>query len=122
MTKTGTALSITQADARTALGLGTAAYAATGDFDAAGAASTALANAKTYADGLATNYDAAGAATTALNSAKSYADSLATNYDAKGAAAAVEAKLATVATTGKMDDLTQTNTIVFNCGTASTVL
>ena len=34
----------------------------------------ALASAKEYADGLASNYDAAGSATTALNSAKSYTD------------------------------------------------
>lgn len=43
-------------------------------------------NAKDYADGLAGNYDAAGAANTALTSAKAYADGLADNYDAAGAA------------------------------------
>lgn len=47
-------------------------------------------NAKTYADGLASNYDAAGAAATAETNAKSYADGLAVNYDAAGSATAAE--------------------------------
>lgn len=55
-------------------GLGGAAYQAESYFDKAGAATTAETNAKSYADGLASNYDAAGSATTALNSAKSYTD------------------------------------------------
>jgi hypothetical protein len=56
-------------------GLGSAAYATAGDFDAAGSASTAETNAKEYADGLASNYDASGAADDALTSAKAYTDS-----------------------------------------------
>ena len=51
---------------------------------------TALADAKTYADGLAKNYDVAGSAATAESNAKAYADSLAKNYDAAGSAAAAE--------------------------------
>lgn len=130
LTKTGTALSITQADARTALGLGSAAYAATTAFDAAGAADTALASAKTYADQ---------AEADALSAAKTYADGKITALDSSVSATSgsvltgvtitdgklsgkTEKALTTVATTGKIDDLTQTNTIVFNCGTASTVL
>lgn len=46
-------------------GLGTAAYAATTAFDAAGAATTAEANAKKYADGLAGNYATANQGTKA---------------------------------------------------------
>ena len=45
-------------------------------FDAAGSATTAENNAKSYADGLASNYDAAGSATTAENNAKAYTDNL----------------------------------------------
>ena len=75
-------------------GLGSAAFANTDAFDAAGAAAaaqTAAVNAaKSYADSLATNYDAAGSAAAAETAAKSYADSLATNYDAAGSAAAAE--------------------------------
>jgi hypothetical protein len=56
------------------------------DTAAQGYATTAENNAKSYADGLASNYDAAGSATTAENNAKSYADGLASNYDAAGAA------------------------------------
>ena len=44
------------------------------NFDAAGSADTALASAKEYADGLATNYDAAGSANTAETNAKAYVD------------------------------------------------
>ena len=51
---------------------------------------TTFQNAKEYADGLAGNYDAKGAADTALASAKEYADGLAGNYDAKGAADTAE--------------------------------
>ena len=61
-------------------------------YDAAGAATTAENNAKSYADGLASNYDPAGAATTAENNAKSYADGLAVNYDAAGAAATAKSE------------------------------
>lgn len=46
-------------------GLGTAAYAASTAFDAAGAATTAETNAKKYADGLAGNYATAGQGTKA---------------------------------------------------------
>lgn len=59
--------------------------------EAAGAAAQALADAKTYADGLAGNYDAKGAAATAEANAKAYADGLAVNYDAAGSAEAAEA-------------------------------
>ena len=59
--------------------------------EAAGAAAQALADAKTYADGLAGNYDEKGAAATAETNAKTYAkeyaDGLAVNYDAAGSAA-----------------------------------
>lgn len=59
--------------------------------EASGAAAQALADAKTYADGLADNYDEKGAAATAESNAKAYAkeyaDGLATNYDASGSAA-----------------------------------
>ena len=44
-------------------------------YDAKGAAATAEANAKAYADGLAVNYDAAGVAAQALIDAKAYTDS-----------------------------------------------
>ncbi len=44
-------------------------------WDAKGAAATAEANAKAYADGLAVNYDAAGSAATAETNAKAYTDS-----------------------------------------------
>lgn len=63
-------------------GLGSAAYAETSDFDAAGSATTALNSAKSYADSLASNYDAAGAADSALASAKSYTDSALTTAKA----------------------------------------
>jgi hypothetical protein len=93
-------------------------------YDAIGAADTAEANAKSYADGLAVNYDAAGAAAsaqanaesyadsaassaqsnaatyadtaadTAYSNAVSYADGLAVNYDAAGAAASAQANAA----------------------------
>lgn len=69
----------------------TAAVSATSSsYDAAGAATTAENNAKSYADGLASNYDISGAAATAENNAKSYADGLATNYDPAGSAATAE--------------------------------
>ena len=55
--------------------------------ETSGAAAQALADAKTYADGLAGNYDAKGAAATAETNAKAYADGLAKNYDAVGSAA-----------------------------------
>ena len=55
--------------------------------EVAGAAAQALADAKTYADGLAGNYDAKGAAAQALTDAKAYADGLAKDYDAAGSAA-----------------------------------
>ena len=62
--------------------------------ETSGAAAQALADAKTYADGLAANYDAKGSAAQALTDAKAYADGLASNYDAAGAAdqALVDAK------------------------------
>lgn len=48
-------------------GLGSAAYAASSAFDPAGSANTALASARTYADGLATNYATAAQGTNADN-------------------------------------------------------
>ena len=60
------------------------------NYDAKGAAATAEQNAKDYADGLAKNYDASGSAATALTEAKAYADGLAENYDAAGAATTAE--------------------------------
>ena len=60
------------------------------NYDANGAAATAEQNAKDYADGLAKNYDASGSAATALTDAKAYADGLAENYDAAGAATTAE--------------------------------
>lgn len=61
------------------------------DHDAyVGADGTVLANAKDYADSLASNYDAAGAAAAAESAAKSYADGkfqVAGNYEVAGAAA-----------------------------------
>lgn len=91
-------------------GLGSAAYKADTEFDAAGAAAsvktevlgtevdTATAptiyGAKAYADAkieeAAGNYDVKGAAATAETNAKAYADSLADNYDVKGSAATAE--------------------------------
>lgn len=63
------------------------------------AAADALADAKAYADGLATNYDAAGAADTALADAKAYTDSKVDGkFDAIGAAdAAKDAAIADAA-------------------------
>lgn len=130
LTKTGTTAAISQADARTALGLGSAAYAATTAFDAAGAADDALAAAKTYADT---------AEADALAAAKTYADGKITALDSSVSAtsgsvltgvtitdgklsAKTEKALATVATSGKIDDLTQTGVLVFNCGTSTTVI
>lgn len=60
------------------------------NYDAKGAAATAEQNAKDYADGLAKNYDASGSAASALTDAKAYADGLAKNYDAAGAATTAE--------------------------------
>ena len=59
--------------------------------EASGSAAQALADAKTYADGLAGNYDAKGSAAAAESAAKAYADGLAGNYDAAGSAAAAQA-------------------------------
>lgn len=52
-------------------------------YDAKGAAAQALKDAKSYADGLASNYDAKGAAAQALVDAKSYADGLNTTMDGR---------------------------------------
>jgi hypothetical protein len=60
------------------------------NYDAKGAAATAEQNAKDYADGLAKNYDASGSAASALTDAKAYADGLAKNYDVAGAATTAE--------------------------------
>ena len=115
-----------------------------GNYDAAGSASTAETNAKAYAkeyaDGLAKNYDAAGAADTALASAKTYTNEEIAKLDSNIAATAghvltgvtitdgkltakTEVGLAAIATTGSTDDLVQgSKTLVFDCGTSSTVL
>ena len=66
--------------------ISSAISAASSNYDAAGAASSAQSAAQSYADSLASNYDAAGAASSALSTAQSYADSLASNYDPAGAA------------------------------------
>ena len=91
-------------------GLGSAAYKADTEFDAAGAAAgvktevvgtevdaataPTIHGAKAYANArieeVAGTYDVQGAAATAETNAKAYADSLAGNYDAKGSAAAAE--------------------------------
>lgn len=91
-------------------GLGSAAYKADTEFDAAGAAAgvkievlgtendaataPTIYGAKAYADvkieEAAGNYDVKGAAATAETNAKAYADGLADNYDAKGSAATAE--------------------------------
>ena len=96
-------------------GLGSAAYAETTSFDAAGSAATAETNAKsyakTYADGLAGNYDAKGAAAQALVDAKAYADGLAGNYEVKGAAATAKSEAVTAAAT---DATTKANTAESN--------
>ena len=51
-------------------------YQVKGEYEAAGAAAQALADAKSYADDLAVNYDAAGSAANAFASAKTYTDGL----------------------------------------------
>lgn len=76
---------------------------------------TALASAKSYADGLAKNYDAAGSATTALADAKTYTDGkIATANEAiaaaktqadKGVADAASAKAAADKAQGEVDAL-----------------
>jgi hypothetical protein len=53
-------------------------------------ADTAEADAKSYADGLASNYDSAGSAAAAQTAAEDYADGLASNYDSAGSAAAAQ--------------------------------
>lgn len=58
----------------TAINNAIAALKAENLWDAKGAAATAEANAKAYADGLAVNYDAAGSAAQALVDAKAYTD------------------------------------------------
>lgn len=56
------------------------------NYDAKGAADTALASAKTYADGLAVNYDAKGSAATAEANANKYTDGKNTAMDTRVAA------------------------------------
>jgi hypothetical protein len=58
--------------------------------DATNKANQALADAQTYANGLASNYDAAGSASAAQTAAQSYADGLAVNYDSAGSASSAE--------------------------------
>lgn len=85
------------------------------NYDAAGAANTALSSAKTYADGLAKNYDAAGAASTALTNAKSYADGLAKNYDAAGAANTALSSAKTYADQAETDAIASAKTYTDTC-------
>jgi hypothetical protein len=65
------------------------------NYDPAGAATIAQANAQTYSNSLSSSYDPAGAAAAAQNNAEAYADSLAVNYDLAGAAATAQANAKT---------------------------
>jgi hypothetical protein len=67
-------------------------------YDPAGAAAAAQANAQTYSNSLSSSYDLAGAAAAAQNNAEAYADSLAVNYDLAGAAATAQANAQTYST------------------------
>lgn len=88
---------------------------------------SALASAKSYADGLATNYDAAGSAASALADAKSYADgkdgaiaeAKQAGVDAAAAAAVADGKA--VAAQGEVDAL-ETYVGTFAHDTAKTVV
>lgn len=88
--------------------------------DATTKANKALADAKAYADGLASNYDAAGSADDALESANSYTDGKIAEevtrangaYDAKGAAAAAEQAAKDYADDIKADLLGNSETLV----------
>lgn len=92
---------------------------------------TTLAAAKTYADGLAVNYDAAGAANTALNTAKGYTDTEVAKANgaaatAQAAAEAADAKAVAadgkaVAAQGEVDAL-ETYVGTFTHDTAKTVV
>lgn len=89
--------------------------------DATQKANTAEQNAKSYADGLKTTIDES----IALKADQSAVDSLSgkvTTVESELAKKANDADLATVAKTGKIDDLTQTATIIFNCGSSSEVM
>ena len=71
---TGNVVSVTGLDSADISDFNTAALSATASaYDAAGSATTAENNAKSYADGLAVNYDAAGAASTAQSNAETFA-------------------------------------------------
>lgn len=96
------------ADYATLLGLGSAAYADTTDFDAAGAASAAQTAAESYADGV---------AATAEANAESYADSLVAN-ERKG-----YSEVATGESTGSGTpvSLTTTQTVSFTLGATEDV-
>jgi hypothetical protein len=77
---TGNVVSVTGLDSADISDFSTAAVSAnTGLWDTIGAAATAEANAKSYADGLAVNYDAAGAAATAEANANDYTDTVVGN-------------------------------------------
>ena len=80
-----------------------------GVFDAAGAADTAEDNAKSYADGLATNYDASGSAAAAIVTANSYTDGEITNAltTAQGYATTAEQN-ANSYTDGELTEYTKT--------------
>lgn len=78
-------------------------------YEAKGAATTAEANAKAYADNLAKNYDLAGAAAQALVDAKAYTDAEAAKHETKGAAAQalIDAKAYTDTEVAKIQALTE---------------
>ena len=79
-------------------------------------------NAKDYADSLASNYDAAGAAESALTQAKEYAEGLATNYDAAGAAITAAESALTVANGYTDDEIAKLSDVYDTLGSAESAL
>lgn len=73
-------------------GLGSAAYTASTAYDASGAATQALNDAKSYADGLASNYDASGAAAAVLGTSSDSASTM-TVYGVKAAVDALSSSV-----------------------------
>lgn len=94
--------------------------------DAADAKAVADANAETisgYGDIVthnASEFEVAGAADAALEAAKEYANNLSNNYDAAGTAQDLVNELATVAKTGNVNDLIQTegDVLILDCNAA----
>ena len=78
--------------------------------------------AKDYADSLASNYDAAGAAESALTQAKEYAEGLATNYDAAGAAIAAAESALTEAKYYTDDEIAKLSDVYDSLGSAESAL